>query len=183
MAQAFARSAGLSEDRITDLQIAGELHDLGKADSRFQSWLHFGDPLGADPDAPGEVLAKSARPLPRTARIESGLPDRWRHEALSVRRALAESRFSHAQDPELVLLLIGVHHGYGRPLFPHVDPEETAPDVGPQSLAFNWRGHDWPSLFALLQTRYGTWELARMEAILRLADHRASGMRAEEENS
>jgi CRISPR-associated endonuclease/helicase Cas3 len=183
MAQAFARTAGVSEDRITDLQIAGELHDLGKADVRFQSWLHYGDPLGPDPDEPGEVLAKSARPLPRTARVESGLPERWRHEALSVRRALAAPRFSHAKDAELVLWLIGVHHGYGRPLFPHSDPEETPPDIGPQSLAFNWRGHDWPSLFTVLQSRYGIWELARMEAILRLADHRASEMRDRKERS
>ena len=183
MAQAFARTAGLSADRITDLRIAGELHDLGKADARFQSWLHYGDPLGPDPDAPGEVLAKSARPLPRTARMESGLPELWRHEALSVRCALAAPRFSHAKDAELVLWLIGVHHGYGRPLFPHFDPEETPPDIGPQSLAFNWRGYDWTSLFTLLQGRYGIWELARMEAILRLADHRASEMRDKKERS
>jgi CRISPR-associated endonuclease/helicase Cas3 len=76
-----------------------------------------------------------------------------------------------------------VHHGYGRPFFPHCDPEETAPDIGPQSLTFNWHGYDWPSLLTLLQSRYGTWELARMEAILRLADHRASEMRARKDDS
>lgn len=182
-ARTFALAAGLSEDRVTDLQIAGELHDLGKADARFQSWLHYGDPLGPDPDAPAQLLAKSGRRLPRAARADSGLPENWRHEALSVRRAATHLRFSDAKDPALVLWLIGAHHGYGRPLFPHCDPAEMAPDVGPQSLAFNWHGLDWPSLFTQLKTRYGIWELARMEAILRLADHRASEMRAKEDDS
>jgi CRISPR-associated endonuclease/helicase Cas3 len=80
----------------------------------------------------------------------------------------------YADDPDLVLWLVGSHHGYGRPFFPHQDPKEEAPDVGPQSLAFDWKGFDWPSLFGQLMARYGAWELARMEAILRLADHRAS---------
>jgi CRISPR-associated endonuclease/helicase Cas3 len=173
MALTFARSACLPEDRVADLQIAGALHDLGKADARFQSWLHYGDPLGPDPDDPTQILAKSARRLPRNAHADSGLPDHWRHEALSVRLAAENPRFSDARDPELVLWLIGVHHGFGRPLFPHRDPTERAPNVGPQSLAFDWNGLDWPSLHARLQARYGTWELARMEAVLRLADHRA----------
>jgi CRISPR-associated endonuclease/helicase Cas3 len=180
MAEKFARLAGLASDRIIDLRLAGELHDLGKADLRFQSWLHYDDPLGPDPDSADQVLAKSGRPLPPAARVGAGLPDRWRHEAASVRRASRESRLSEARDPELVLWLIGVHHGYGRPLFPHCDPEEKAPDFGPQSLAFDWRGLDWASLFTRLKDRYGTWELARMEAVLRLADHRASEMRATE---
>jgi CRISPR-associated endonuclease/helicase Cas3 len=81
---------------------------------------------------------------------------------------------ARASDAGLVLWLVGAHHGYGRPLFPHQDPTENAPDIGPQSLAFDWNGLDWPSLFARLKDRYGVWELARMEAILRLADHRAS---------
>lgn len=91
-----------------------------------------------------------------------------------MRLARDDARLMEASDPDLVLWLIGTHHGCGRPLFPHEDPTDTLPYVGPQSLAFDWNGLDWPSLFARLKARYGVWELARLEAILRLADHRAS---------
>lgn len=188
-AEEFARRLGLPADRVRDLRTAGYLHDAGKIDPRFQGWLHYGDPLGADPDEPQLLLAKSEQSLPGRARKASGLPEKWRHEALSVRLVTGTERFGEASDPELVLWLIGTHHGYGRPFFPHADPDdgrprrvscvlglpgELAPGAGPQSLAFEWNGLDWAGLFARLKARYGLWELARMEAILRLADHRAS---------
>ena len=190
MAERFAKLAGLPEERILDLKLAGHLHDAGKADSRFQTWLAYGDPLGLDPNCSDEVLAKSAHPLPRNARTHSGLPENWRHEALSVRLAPLIPRFAEAKDPELVLWLVGTHHGHGRPFFPHADPEGAqmhsslsgvlgipqtlSPGPGPQSLAYDWKGLDWSSMCERLKARYGVWELARLEAILRLADHRAS---------
>jgi len=197
-AEEFARVVGLPVDRIADLKLTGYLHDAGKIDPRFQAWLHYGDPLGPDPDNPQQILAKSGRSLPRRARETTGLPENWRHEAFSVRLAAHALRFPEAKDPELVLWLIGTHHGYGRPFFPHADPEdqknrklpsmlglpgELVPGHGPQSLAFDWNGHDWASLYERLKGRYGVWELARMEAILRLADHRASEEAANREIS
>jgi len=199
-AEELATKAGLSPDRVADLKLAGFLHDAGKADARFQAWLHFGDPLDFDFEDEKDILAKSGRTLPPSAREKARLPSRWRHEALSVRLARAHSRLENAHDKDLVLWLIGTHHGYGRPFFPHEDPDdqtsrhlpavlglpvELPPGSGPQSLAYNWNGFDWPSLFAELKARYGVWELARMEAIVRLADHRASEearTRAEEED-
>ena len=180
----FAKRSLVSDVVARSAMTAALLHDLGKADPRFQLWLHDGDPF--DP----VILAKSRGAVSLAARKRSRLPDRWRHEALSVRMAEVwlRGRNEEGIDPELVLWLVGTHHGYGRPFFPHVDEDDlkartfTALDqrmeipsgVGPQSLAYDFEGLDWSALFELLKRRYGVWELARLEAIVRLADHRAS---------
>ena len=106
-----------------------------------------------------------------------------------MRLARLHSRFEQANDPMLVLWLVGVHHGFGRPLFPHGDaldgeqrelPRALGQDWqlgaghGPQSLAFEFGGYDWVQMFEELKWRYGIWGLARLEAFVRLADHRAS---------
>jgi CRISPR-associated endonuclease/helicase Cas3 len=173
----FAAAAGLSVELAADLILAARLHDEGKADPRFQSMLLGGDRLLAAMRA-GEPLAKSSLELTPgdavVARRRAGLPERWRHEALSVTRAMVDPDFSAAHDPELVLWLVGTHHGHGRPLFPHDDPIEPNDAKGPQRLDFQFQGHDWPEIFERLKARYGPWELARLEAVLRLADHRAS---------
>jgi CRISPR-associated endonuclease/helicase Cas3 len=187
-ANAFARGAGLGEAVASDVALAAYLHDAGKADPRFQAYLAGGDPFGWDER---RVLAKSGRVrLPRNAWELADLPLKWRHEALSVRLAELHPRISEANDPSLVLWLVGVHHGFGRPLFPHADqwdertrddlPRslgvdwELPPGFGPQSLAFDFDGRDWAQVFAYLKRRYGIWGLARLEAFVRLADHRAS---------
>jgi CRISPR-associated endonuclease/helicase Cas3 len=187
-ADKFTACAGLGEAVAADLRLAAYLHDAGKVDSRFQAYLSGGDPFGWDEQ---RVLAKSGRQsLSRNAWQRADLPPSWRHEALSVRLARLHPRFSEATDPALVLWLIGVHHGFGRPLFPHTDPwdERTRTDLpralgvdwqvdpgsGPQSLAFEFDGCDWAQLFERLKGRYGIWGLARLEAFVRLADHRAS---------
>ena len=184
-ARHFARALGLA-DHADDLGLAAFLHDAGKADPRFQIMLSGGDRWNR-PDGP--PLAKSGQPWSPGAGKRAGLPEGWRHEALSVRMAPTHPRFADARDPALVLWLIGSHHGLGRPFFDFLDPapeQEPLPclDIadwglaagkpGPQSLAFEFRGADWPSLFEQLKRRYGIWDLAHMEAILRLADHRAS---------
>lgn len=179
----------MTQELREDIVLSGWLHDPGKADARYQAYYAGGDPYGADLTEP---LAKSGQKrLPRGAWERAGLPSDWRHEALSVRVAMLHSDFTQAHDPELVLWLIGTHHGYGRPLFPHADPQdaENRPlhlprefggklqleaGAGPQSLAFDFNGQDWATLFEALKRRYGVWGLARLEAFVRLADHRAS---------
>jgi CRISPR-associated endonuclease/helicase Cas3 len=168
----FADRAGLLHELAADIALAGYLHDLGKSDIRFQAYLLGGDLLGWDES---HALAKSGRDrLPKDAWDRAELPENWRHEALSVRLARSRPEFSEAHDPMLVLWLVGVHHGYGRPLFPHADPEEPIERPGPQSLAFNFNDWDWAQIFEELKRVYGVWGLARLEAFVRLADHRAS---------
>lgn len=187
---------GLEPTVRSDLKLAGYLHDAGKADRRFQVMLSGGNPWNTAPGAGATVLAKSGRPFSRRNWERSGLPEKWRHEALSVRLALLHPRFSEANDPALVLWLIGTHHGLGRPFYPSVEPATPDPkpalgvpswnlaadSPGPDSPAFSFEGLTWPDLFRTLSERYGTWELARYEAIVRLADHHASA-KAERENS
>ena len=184
----FTRVLGLAEHIADDLSLAAFLHDAGKADERFQTLL-----AGADwwnrPDGP--VLAKSGRSTQREAWERAGLPKGWRHEAQSARMATAHPRFKEAHDPCLVLWLIGTHHGLGRPFFGfaelhdrdqahdlfgclQIDTWRLGPGVGPQSLAYDFKGLGWAAVFDKLKQRYGIWGLARLEAILRLADHRAS---------
>lgn len=183
LARRFALTLGLAE-HADDLGLAAFLHDIGKADRRFQIMLSGGDPWNR-PDGP--PLAKSGRSWSPAAWQRAGLPQGWRHEALSVRMAEAHPRFGEAHDAALVLWLIGSHHGLGRPLFAFLEPaaeplrclgvldwQLAAERPGPQSPAFEFQGADWPSMFEDLRRRYGIWQLAHMEAILRLADHRAS---------
>lgn len=122
-AVAYARALGLPIDVAESVAQAAWLHDDGKADDRFQAYLHS---FINDSKWRGKVLAKTGVTSKgrKGAWVESGLPEAgWRHEVISVKRAierLAElgGTFDHA----LVLWLVGTHHGFGRPFFRHVDP-------------------------------------------------------------
>lgn len=180
--RAFAARLELDDDLVESAALAARLHDDGKADPRFQAYLS-GSLL-----VPEEPLAKGERRSPledRAARAAASLPEGWRHEVLSVR--LAAEVLDPADpgvDPALVLYLVGTHHGYGRPFFNHEDPwdrhkrtvlgRELPPGPSAASLDFEWAGLDWPQLVAALRRRYGDWSLAWLEALVRLADHRAS---------
>ncbi len=138
------------------------------------------DRAGGDPvtlEMLEEPLAKSLPGVRKVRRYPIGM----RHEVASV--AMVESNpdvLGRAHDKELVLHLIGTHHGWGRPL-PLVieDPE-------PQMLSGTFDGHsmtvksdledsplalDMADRFWRLVAKYGYHGLAWLEAILRLADH------------
>lgn len=179
-ARLIADAIGLTLSTATLVEEAARIHDVGKADTRFQSWL--------DPDQDhSDVLAKSEVPRSRWehSRTTSGWPTGGRHEELSRRLVSAWlAQGSHNFDDHeqnLLLHLVVAHHGRGRPL---VAPVE---DLTGTKVNFQIDGHeviadadlstvDWeqPGRFVSLNERYGCWGLALLEAIVRQADHLVS---------
>ena len=186
IAEEFATRCGFSPALAADVRLAGELHDLGKADARFQQWLHNGDEIAALSAA--GLLAKSSKgaddPVARErARRLSGYPRDARHELLSVALAERTPVLAGAHDADLVLHLVATHHGYCRACPPPgVDPQDLAVRADLDRATFS--GHTRHGLermssgvterFWALTRRYGWWGLAYLETVLRLADHRRS---------
>lgn len=169
-ARSLARALSLSSHHVEHVALAGRLHDVGKADPRFQQILRSGD----DNTLPGVLLAKGLRGS-RLGRRESA----ERHEAYSV--ALIDRHsdlLQDAADHELVRYLIGVHHGRGRALMPYRSDEGTAFAIELSGQEYSFDGSaalgalqaGWSTLFWRLNQRYGPWGLAYLESILRLAD-------------
>ena len=205
-AEEYGGRLGLPAEVVRDLRLAGELHDLGKIDSRFQAQM-----LGHDP----VLIAGSDEPLAKSVRGARTHWNRWppvRHEISSV--ALVQSCptvLSLANDADLVLHLIGAHHGHGRPLPPIREDDcpqqlrvvgqlhegefrlSAASDDGPDAaketpgcvrmsvssdLAETPLALEMADRFWRLQERYGCHGLAWLEAIFRLADQQRSAEEA-----
>ena len=108
-AKRIGGGTGLPEPMAADLALAARLHDVGKADPRFQLWMHGGNPWAVGLP----LLAKSDRTRTRS----SGC----RHELLSVCMIENSGLLESAHDKDLVLHLVASHHGHCRPFAPVVD--------------------------------------------------------------
>jgi CRISPR-associated endonuclease/helicase Cas3 len=192
-AKRFAALLGIPEAVASDLAAAAWLHDVGKADPRFQAWLHGGDEIAANladqPFAKSALNARDWRVLKR-ARQLARYPEGARHEVQSVAMIASEQTLrDRAHDWELVSHLIVSHHGFARPFVPvTVDLDPVEIELHHDGVSLRGRSdHHLERLdsgiaerFWALVRRYGWWGLAYLEAILRLADHRRS---EEEETS
>lgn len=179
-------TSALPEHLRKDISLAARLHDLGKADPRFQTWLMDGNRIKA---LKSKLLAKSEALRGNfggieQAREKAGYPKGGRHELLSLRLAEScEDYINKAHDKDLVLHLLASHHGHARPFAPTViDPNpitvscsfweqtfSTSSDTGLGALDSGIAERFWKLL-----RKYGWWGLAYLEGCLRLADHRAS---------
>lgn len=192
-ARRFAVGAGLSDELVADLARAAGWHDLGKADPRFQRMLRGGSVGALRPNQP--LLAKSAIPWSdsvsrRRAQAEAGYPIGERHELLSVAMIEAQAEaLLQCSDPDLVLHLVGSHHGKLRPFATPIGDPSPRHASYVDVTGVRWEhstdhrqatlGAGGPERFWRLIRRYGWHGLAFLEAIVRLADHR----RSEEEQS
>lgn len=195
LASRFGEALCLPPDLTKDLALSGWIHDLGKADPRFQILLHGGDQVKAETAT--ELLAKSRivatdRDARDRAQERSGYPKGMRHELLSVALVANESSIQErAHDWDLVIHLVASHHGLCRPFAIPVgdpDPQEVSVVFEGTSLVSS-SAHELyrfdsavPERFWKLVRHYGYWGLAWLEAVLRLADHRESERAAAEED-
>jgi len=193
LAASYASALGLTSysEAITQ---AALLHDVGKADRRFQAMLNASNVAFAM--ARPKLLAKSAS-IPSSSKARQrlrervNLPSGFRHEMLSVALAAtapAESLLpADASRKALALHLIASHHGQARP-FALVVEDDGLPSVKVTSssialcLTSDERSANpahaldagFAERFWQLTRRHGWWGLALLESVLRLADQSAS---------
>lgn len=188
MASGFAERTGLSDDLVADLRLAAEWHDAGKADPRFQRWLHGGSEfkalVQAAPLAKGKARLVS-RSAMRLARERAGYPGGARHEltSLVLMQSASDPLAMRAGDWTLVQHIVASHHGHGRPLAPWaLDPEPVDVTFSRDGIKCNASSaHELACFdsgiaerFWQMVRKYGWWGLAWLETLIRLADHRQS---------
>jgi CRISPR-associated endonuclease/helicase Cas3 len=203
-AREYATRCGLGTWLTEHIALAAWLHDIGKADRRFQLLLRGGSEIELFKDE--TLWAKSpmspgAQEQRRVARLRSGYPSGgYLHAVQSVamlnarlddlRKCLQKVDTSKEADLDLVLHLVASHHGECRPFAPAIiddSPVDVSLDgqesekFGRIDFAATTSKNDLHRLdspladrFWGLVAKYGWQELCWLESILRLADHRAS---------
>lgn len=194
-AREYAIAVGMPKEIAEDVALAAWLHDIGKADRRFQIQLRGGSEIEYLKDETPWAksgMPRGAKAAHRIARQRSGYPKGAQHEVQSVvmiGQQLDVVR-RKANDLDLVLHLVASHHGQCRPFAPPVDDsnpvqvelrshqsEAFGPlSFGPVSSRNDLHRLDAPlaDRFWRLVEKFGWQELCWIEAVLRLADHRAS---------
>ena len=151
-ARRFSEALGLTSDEVDALELAGRLHDDGKAAARWQRAMNA--------PTEGGPYAKT------TGGGNLRLLEGYRHEFGSF----LDAEKTRLPEPsrDLILHLIASHHGYARPGISTRGCEQAPPSL------LQRKAGEVARRFARLQNQYGPWGLAWREAILRAADRRAS---------
>jgi CRISPR-associated endonuclease/helicase Cas3 len=203
-AREYASRCGLGAWLTEHIALAAWLHDIGKADRRFQLMLRGGSEIELFKDETPwakSAMSPGAREQRRLARLRSGYPGGgYLHAVQSVAMLQAQldgltsclQKVDAEKEPDLdlVLHLVASHHGECRPFAPvliddnpvqvslHGHASERFGTIDFASTTSNNALHQLDSPLAdrfwALVSKYGWLELCWLEAILRLADHRAS---------
>ncbi len=203
-AREYATRCGLGAWLTEHVALAAWLHDIGKSDRRFQLLLRGGSEIEYYKDEipwAKSAMPPGAKALRKLGREKSGYPGGGHlHAVQSVAMlhghldALTErlKKVDAGKEPDLdlVLHLVASHHGECRPFAPVLlddSPVEVSLDehksekFGKIDFAATTSNNDLHKLdspvadrFWGLVMKYGWQELCWFEAILRLADHRAS---------
>jgi len=158
----------LPEPFLSALKSSATYHDHGKKTRTWQSAV-------GNKDKNSNPLGKSAGKM-NIQRLRG-----YRHEFGSLLRVTDAScpYPGLPADPDardLMLHLIAVHHGRGRPSFERPDDVDYTERARCPEIAV-----DVMRRFARLQRKYGYWQLAWLENLLRCADAMASAENEEEE--
>lgn len=202
-AREYATRCGLGSWLAEHVALAAWLHDIGKADRRFQIMLRGGNEIDFFKDETPwakSVMPPGSRYAHQLAQRKSGYPRGARHEVQSLamlhgrldalKERLKKLDATKEPDLDLVLHLVASHHGYCRPFAP-VAIDDAPVDVSLSGHVSKTFGEidfaattsknvlyrlDSPlaDRFWGLVMKYGWQELCWIETILRLADHRAS---------
>ncbi len=156
-AQVLAEKLRLDAEFAEALAVAGAWHDKGK---NRQCWqMAVGNDLNLKPP-----IAKSNQTW-----FNHKLNNYYRHEFGSLVEADADEQLKQHSSRDLILHLIATHHGYARPHFPERAFDKDNPIALNRNIAEAAMNR-----FAQLQIRFGWWQLAYLEAILKAADALAS---------
>ncbi len=156
-----AEALGLDPAMRAVYQVAAELHDTGKAQEIWQKAVYN--------SKPAERWGKPGRRGMNGKQL-----DGYRHEFRSMIDTLRDLRFEalDGSQRELVLHLIGSHHGYARPHFTNKALNHLA--NGGDSIDSRLSPAAIARRFDRLQRKHGRWGLAWLEAVFMSADIAAS---------
>lgn len=155
-AQILAERLRLDTQLAEALAVAGGWHDKGK---NRQCWQMAVGNFNLE-----IPIAKSNQTW-----FNHKLNNYYRHEFGSLVEANADEQLKQHPERDLILHLIATHHGYARPHFPERAFDKDNP------IALNrFIAQAAMKRFAQLQIKYGWWQLAYLEAILKAADALAS---------
>ncbi len=156
----LTRNIGLDEELIAALGLAGLGHDRGKNRDWWQAAI--GNPNTDNTD--WKPLAKSS-----SNSFDHNMNQYYRHEFGSLVEAEANDAFNAHPHRDLILHLIAAHHGYARPHFPTEAFDRSRPTTMNRKIA-----GEVMQRFTRLQRKYGWWQLAYLEALVKAADALAS---------